>query len=303
MTTFFLDLWHDLREKRLWPVAVGLLAAAVAIPVVMLKPAGEPPAPAVVAENGERETLPALNLDSTPASSKLQTFSQRNPFKPLEQLEDGTDADSGGSSSGSTPGGSSSAAASGAGSSSGSASAAGGPSGGASGGGGSSTPPGIDPNGPRVQWFRYTADIEFGTPSRAKRMKGVQSLTLLPDERNPVVVFMGVSDDAKSAVFFVADPGFTPEGEGECNNEDNCRFVKLSLDEDSNEESFTASNGGAQYDLKLLKLKRENVSAAEAKGDAEDAKSKEPAGSTIGKANDDFLAHLPGLPGLARQKK
>ena len=27
MTTFFLDLWHDLREKRLWPVAAGLAVA------------------------------------------------------------------------------------------------------------------------------------------------------------------------------------------------------------------------------------------------------------------------------------
>ena len=27
MNAFFLDLWHDLKQKRLWPVAVALLAA------------------------------------------------------------------------------------------------------------------------------------------------------------------------------------------------------------------------------------------------------------------------------------
>ena len=32
MKMFFLDLWHDLREKRLWPVAALLLLALVAVP-------------------------------------------------------------------------------------------------------------------------------------------------------------------------------------------------------------------------------------------------------------------------------
>ena len=153
-----------------------------------------------------------------------------------------------------------------------------------------------------MQWFRYTADISFGTPSRMKKMKGVESLTLLPDERNAAIVFMGVSDDAKSAVFFVADPAFTPDGEGECNSGENCRFVRLGLDEDSNEESFTSEDGSTQYDVKLLKLNRENVTGEQAKGDTTDSKSKR-AGSTIGKANSDFLEHLPGLPGVAREKK
>ena len=39
MTTFFLDLWQDLREKRLWPVAAGLAVAIVALPVALVKPA------------------------------------------------------------------------------------------------------------------------------------------------------------------------------------------------------------------------------------------------------------------------
>ena len=33
------DLWHDLREKRLWPVAALLLLALVAVPVLLAKPA------------------------------------------------------------------------------------------------------------------------------------------------------------------------------------------------------------------------------------------------------------------------
>ena len=50
MKAFVLDLWHDLREKRLWPVAVLLLAGLVAVPVLLAKPAEDPsPPPAMKA--------------------------------------------------------------------------------------------------------------------------------------------------------------------------------------------------------------------------------------------------------------
>ena len=38
MKIFLLDLWHDLRAKRLWPVALVLAVALVAVPVVLSKP-------------------------------------------------------------------------------------------------------------------------------------------------------------------------------------------------------------------------------------------------------------------------
>ncbi len=37
MTTFFIDLWQDLREKRLWPVAVPGVAAAFSRSFIGLK--------------------------------------------------------------------------------------------------------------------------------------------------------------------------------------------------------------------------------------------------------------------------
>ncbi len=46
MKIFLLDLWQDLREKRLAPVAVVLLLGLVAVPVLLAKPAEDPgPAP------------------------------------------------------------------------------------------------------------------------------------------------------------------------------------------------------------------------------------------------------------------
>ena len=310
--TFFLDLWHDLREKRLWPVAVGLLAAALAIPAIMLKPAEEVAQPAVVTNADAAEELPAVQVDdSAPSGSKLETFSQRNPFRPLSDLEQ-EDTGSAASSSGGSGSADASAAGSSAGSSAGGSSSNGSaaPSSGsdsdsgsvpdqAPASGGGSADPVIDPSGPSTQWFRYTADLKFGRPGSLKTFKGVESLTLLPDDENPTIVFMGVSDDAKSAIFFIADPAFTATGEGECNDDRNCRFVKLGIADGKNEHSFISDDGGEQFNVKLLRLKRENISDAEAKGDATDSKAK-PA-STIQDGNDSFLPRLLYRPSVARE--
>jgi hypothetical protein len=298
--TFFLDLWHDLREKRLWPVAVGLLAAALAIPVIMLKPAEEVPQPAIVANADAAEELPAVQVDdSAPSGSKLETFSQRNPFRPLSDLEE--EETTGSASAGS--GGSGSSKASTAGASAGSTAGAGSSKGSSpstsSGSGGGSSDPAIDPSGPSTQWFRYTADLKFGTPGSLKTYKDVEALTLLPNDETPAIVFMGVSDDAKSAIFFIADPAFTATGEGECNDKKNCRFVQLGIADGKNEHSFVSEDGSEQFDVKLLGLNRENISSSEAKGDATDSKGKP--SSTIEQANDTFLPRLLYRPSVARE--
>ena len=55
MNNLLIDLWNDLRAKRLWPVALVLLAALVAVPVVLSKNSEAPaPAPATpIAEAAE----------------------------------------------------------------------------------------------------------------------------------------------------------------------------------------------------------------------------------------------------------
>jgi hypothetical protein len=310
MTTFFLDLWQDLREKRLWPVAVGLLAAAVAIPAVMLKPAADPTTPPpTVANTGQGATLPAVNVDDSPThGSKLETFSQRNPFKPLKDLEkqpgSGTPA-GGGSGPGSggqgSGGGSSSSHSSGGGSGSTPlANPVGGDGGGSPTPSGPTTPPGSGPGG--MHWFKFTADIDFGKAGHAKRMKDVESLTLLPRDDNPIVVFMGVTADAKGAKFLVNDPNFTAQGEGDCNGSEDCRFVTLGLDDAHNEETFTSKDGKVAYDLKLVRLNRDEVTQAEATGDTAPGRhhgklvTSSAGGKTISDASRGFLPALLAGP-------
>jgi hypothetical protein len=246
---------------------VGLLAAAIAIPVVLLKPADAPTStPAVVADAGEPETLPAVNVDPGPTNgSKLETFSKRNPFKPLKDLEKEPDT-GGGSGSGSDDG----AGAGGAGGTSGTDSGTsglggstgtGGSSGGSSDGGTSVSTP-TTPNGEPQRWYRYAVDVKFGEPTQQKTVKGVPRLGALPDDTNPTVIFMGVTDSGDTAVFLVIDESLTADGEGTCRDDD-CRLVELGLGEGSDEESFTSDDGSVQYDLKLLNIKREQMDAPE----------------------------------------
>src|SRR4051794_28373182 len=124
MTTFFIDLWHDLREKRLWPVAVGLLAAIVAVPVILFKPASDAAPPAATApKTGSADTLPVVAVESGPTEgSKLEAFDEKNPFKPMKDL---AKADASSDTSGSGGSGSDGSATGGASGSPGGASAGG----------------------------------------------------------------------------------------------------------------------------------------------------------------------------------
>src|SRR3954454_22260495 len=102
MTSFFVDIWQDLREKRLWPAAVGLLAAIVAVPVVVFKPPPDaPPRSAVPPQGKQAPILPVVHVDGGPLmGSHLEAFSasEKNPFKPMKDL-----AKAPGSTSGAAP--------------------------------------------------------------------------------------------------------------------------------------------------------------------------------------------------------
>jgi hypothetical protein len=277
MTTFFIDLWQDLREKRLWPVAVGLLAATAAIPLLLFKPASDAaPSTPTTTNAGPREALPVVSVETGPSrGSNLATFKEKNPFKPMKDLA--KEADAAQSDSGTSNAAASGSAASG-GSGTGSGSTGSGSS--DSGSGSTSTPPGFDPSGPRVQWFRYAADFQFGVPGKEKTYNKADTFTLLPSKTKPVVVYMGVTDDHKHAQFFVSDEGFTAGGEGSCNKGSSCRFITLSLADTDDEMTFTSLDGELTYNLKLTDIQRENLSTGKTTGDT----SGDPAGKKLGKS-------------------
>jgi hypothetical protein len=75
----------DLREKRLWPLAVVLLAALIAVPLLLSKSSSSPPpvaqAPAA-SQSAPSAGLPVVSSTSTPSGGKLKG-SARNPFNQL----------------------------------------------------------------------------------------------------------------------------------------------------------------------------------------------------------------------------
>jgi hypothetical protein len=249
MHSFLLDLWHDLREKRLWPIAALLLVATAAVPVVLVKK-GEPvatPPPSATRAQTAADKLPTVTLDDVgnKVPSDLVAFkaSQRNPFRPLKDLPKKADENV------TADRGSASSSGSGSGSSSGSGSTSGGSSGSGGGTGGSV--------GPKTTYFTYRADVRFGKPDHEKTTKQLETFSLLGDEKEPAAMFMGVSDDHKYAVFTVDTARYETNGEHECKpSEERCELIYLKVDEDSNETTFTSLDGKTTYNLEILAIKR-----------------------------------------------
>ena len=266
MHTFLLDLWHDMREKRLWPFAALLLVAIAAVPFTMLK--SEEPAPPAATPPTQAQTaadkLPTIALEdvSAKAPSNLSEFNEKNPFKPLTDLPKvtkddtnktvdlGESPDSGSGSGGSgdkASGGKASGGASGGSGSSGSS----GSSGGGSGSGAGSYV------GPRTTYYTYRADLKFGPAGKAKTMKQVEAFTLLGDEKEPAAMFMGVTDDHEFAVFAVDTARYESEGEHECKpSPERCEFVYLKVGDNADETTLTKIDGSTSYDLQLTAIKR-----------------------------------------------
>ena len=260
MHNFLLDLWHDLREKRLWPVAVALLAATAAVPFVMREEAAPAPPPASSSTQAQSaaDKLPSITLDEVGAKtpSNLSAFrkAQRNPFQPLKDLPE-VSKDPGEDQVVNKGGGSDDATVSKAGSGSSSGSGSGG---GAKGGSGSGGGPGAGGNtGPRTTYFTYRADVRFGEPGKEKTTRQLETFTLLGDPEEPAAMFMGISDDNKYAVFAVDTARYEANGEHDCQpSEDRCEFVYLKVGEDANETTFTTLDGSKTYNLEILAIKR-----------------------------------------------
>ncbi|MDQ6777683.1 MAG: hypothetical protein M3071_16055, partial [Actinomycetota bacterium] len=77
------SLIADLREKRLWPIAVALLVALVAVPVLLSGGSNASPPVASVPPAGASSAavpaLPAVSVTATPSHARL-TGRRRDPF-------------------------------------------------------------------------------------------------------------------------------------------------------------------------------------------------------------------------------
>jgi hypothetical protein len=267
---FVLDLWQDLREKRLWPVALGLVLVLLALPLVVLKPADEEagapaagPAAGAAPAPGAGEAVAAIAQDAMDGASNLDLFDPKDPFRPRGPAarkpkapgdEPGATkpAPGGEKGGGSTPGGSTP-----------SPGGSGGSGGGGGGGGGSApsvpgtTTPGGSAGGGETRLYTYTADVRFGRPGHVKTYKGVQRLDPLPSAEAPYIVYLGATASGKSAVFLVGS-NLEQSGEGECRPEPTpenpaCTFLYL-RDAAEHDQHYFVDADGHQWNLRLTDI-------------------------------------------------
>jgi hypothetical protein len=270
MKILLLDLWHDLREKRLAPVAAVLLAGLVAVPVLLAKPATDPgpaPAPASAAKP-DREELAALakvklGEDEAGRGSTLGVFDPDNPFSPPKSAlqKDDEAANTQGQAGASEPSG---------GGDTGGGDATGGPGGTSGGGDTTTTPDGTTGGTPAPDGkapttvYKYVVDITFEVNGRVRRIKGLERLDMLPNDSSPLLIFLGVTPKGSNAVFLV-DSTLEAAGEGRCKpSGPECAFAYIGA---GAEYVFSAEDGDT-YTLKIDEIRKVKVTddAKRAKG-------------------------------------
>jgi hypothetical protein len=259
---FLLDIWADLKAKRLAPIAVGLAVALVAMPALMLKGEETPtagPLPIVPAASSDGAEV-QLAEELAEGGSKLDSYKARDPFDGLVKPQE----DSGASGTAVAPGDAAAddgaddiAKALGGGSPLSGDGGSSTPSLGGSGGGlttGGSPQPPVSVKRPGSK-FTYQLDVKFGRPGREKRYRSLSRMSFLPSPDVPALLFMGVPVDAGSALFFV-HPSLSHAGEGECiPNKAECNFLELAV----GREHFLSVND-YEFRIHLLDIKRVKLS-------------------------------------------
>lgn len=252
MNALLIDIWSDLREKRLWPVAAVLLVCLVAVPVVLSKPSEEPDVPAPTATAPQAPTskelkgLAALTAVSAEPGigSALDVFDSSDPFRPPSDVAKQTQQNSGDGGAPSEAGGSSEDTAAGSGEGGGDAGTP----------GDSGTPP-DDAGRSTTTEFRYVIDVTFTANGRTRAIKGLEPLDVLPSQASPLLIFMGVTSGGGNAVFLI-DSTLEAAGEGSCKpSKADCAFVHLGA---GSEHEFTNEDGDS-YSLLVDQIRKVKI--------------------------------------------
>jgi hypothetical protein len=302
MIAFARNIVTDLVEKRLWPVAVALLAALVAVPVVLGSGGEAAPtaSPAPVAPSTPGTTSRAeVTLDTAAPAERVRDGRLRDPFATAAAAS-GSTAASTASTATASPVSASPVSASTVSASSGAdaptapaptgstttITSVGGPtpstitttpaptpsapapstsgSTGASDSGTGSSTPAPATSEPKTS-ATYEVALRFGpTDGERNTLTDVARLTALPNAKQPVVTLLGVLGEAQKAVFMVA-ANATASGNGDCKpSADECKTVELREGDAEYLHVVTPGRPDAWYYLKLLHIDRHRASAARA---------------------------------------
>ena len=277
---FLSDLYRDLSDRHLLLPVIGLLVAIVAVPM-LLSSDSEPSLPATApptTDLGDASALDAAVIVSDPGirdyRKRLTALQEKNPFE-SPGGSGGSDGNSGtattivAGSEGSGSADSSTAPTSPTGSSTSSSSSTGSTSSGSVSvdigsdtGTDTTTPPtGTDttdpgdadtePPKPQTRFYASRVDVTIGPVGNTKTIEGVKALDFLPNQKTPVVAYLGLVD--QNHALFSVNPGVVEtQGEGDCAPRGNsCMYLTLKI---GKEQRFVYGdeNDAEIYRLKLL---------------------------------------------------
>ena len=220
------NMIKELRERKLWPIAIGLIVALVAVPVLLSKKAPtnlvvRQPAGGLPYSTGT--SLPAVSVKTTPGASKLAGRS-RDPFTPQHVATTATTASitttapTTPASSTGTVGGGTTPTSSGGGSSSSApvtSSPAPAPT--------PTTPAPITPKpapkpAPSGLTDKQTYEVSLAITNSGGGLDTInplERLSVLPSVQQPLLVELGVRQGGKQ-VLFAVEPGAAVSGPGTC---------------------------------------------------------------------------------------
>jgi hypothetical protein len=239
--------WRQLVRRRLWPVAVLLLAALAAVPLLLSRDAtpvaAAPAAPSVTtkADDAIAEPVVAKASPEDRARRRRVLGVRKDPFEPAPVKK--PKAAKKAAVKKQTPAPTPTPAP---------------PSGGSSAPVVPVTPVPVVPAPKKKTYPKGSLIVRFGdaTADNLARMN-VTKLSPLPDDDNPLLIYMGLTDHGKKAVF-LPDESLEPTGDGQCRpHPASCEKIVLAKGETEFFDVIDDATGDvkAQYELDLIDIK------------------------------------------------
>jgi len=246
------DPLRQLIQRKLWPVALLLIAGVVAVPILLAKqpePTVGPSTSQVEKSEGVPATFVSVAEEGEVTERRRVLGQTKDPFEPkalpkkkkAKKAEAEADATATPEAKPAGPTGST--------------------------GGGGTMPPASEPPVSATPTPEPTPDVpansvnvRFGTSdSETLEVQTLERMTALPSEDEPALVFMGLEDKGKTAVFMLAGE-VTPQGDGEClPTPEDCQTLKLRVGETEFFDVIppdTDSEVPVQYQLDLVKINK-----------------------------------------------
>lgn len=271
--SFFKNVWTDLIERRLWPVAIGLVIALVAVPVVLGRSGGgsseDAAAPATVAPASGTPATQVVSLATTKAKG-APLGRAHNPFRHLGGLAAAGPESVPTVAPAPTTGGAPDAAPAPAGGGAAQAPNPSGPITAPPSDGDITSPAPSAPSAPSSPGIpapvaRISAgwrmDMTYGRAGDVNKRTDVARLNPLNAIGSPIALFVGVKDDQNTAVFMIVGD-VAVSGDGTCRpSPSDCQVVGLHPGDAALIDVPASDGSSKRYELQVDKISRKYASS------------------------------------------